>query len=245
MSDKIKALIVEDDKVNITILKILLDKYCPEIEVIAEAETSEVFIDLLFDKNPDLLFLDIHLGEEKNSLEILAETEGLNCEIIIISGDETYAIEAINKYKVAGYISKPIKLIDLKKVILHAINKIELRKVEERQPKKLTDKLIAVSDTKNIEFISIDDILYLEADGKYTVFYLVDGKTKIVSKNIGEYEKSLPNYIFFRVHHKYIINIQKVESINKSDGTYCYLTNGKSIPIAKRRQEALRNFLNL
>ena len=93
--------------------------------------------------------------------------------------------------------------------------------------------------------LNTSEILYLEADGKYTVFYMSDNTKKVVSKNIGEYEKTLPDSIFFRIHHKYIVNLKKVLKINRSDGNYCQLLNGKTLSIAKRRQEELRKFLNL
>ena len=244
MKETIKTLIVEDDLTNITLLKLLLKKYCPEIEVIGEAVNSKKFIDLLFKKKPDLLLLDIHLGEKKNTLEILSEVKDLNCEIIIISSCESFAIKAINYYNIIGYIVKPVNTLELKNLITVALKKIQNKKANQIS-NNFSDKIIAISTTKSIEFLAIKDIMYLEADGKYTIFHLIDGKTKVVSKNLGEYEKVLPTHVFFRIHHKYIVNLQKVISINKSDGNYCHLDNGKTLSIAKRRQESLRKFLQL
>ena len=242
MSEKIKTLIIEDDDANIQLLNLLLKKYCSDIEVIGEAKTSKEFIDLLLKKKPDLLLLDIHLGEKQNTLEILAEIKNIDCEIVIISSYESFAVKAINKYNVSGYLVKPIDIIALKNVISQVSEKIQKQK---SCKDGLSEKIIAISTTKSIEFLMIKDINYLEADGKYTVFHLSDGKTKVVSKNLGEYEKILPDQIFFRIHHKYIVNLQKVVNINKADGNYCHLIDGKSLSIAKRRQESLRKFLHL
>lgn len=242
MSIKINTLIVEDDDTNIKLLKIMLAKYCPNIKVIGTAKTTKQFIDLVFKKKPDLLLLDIHLGEQKNTLEILAEMKHLNCEIIIISSYDSFAIEALNKYNISGYLVKPIEALALKNVISQVV---EEHQKEETVNDKIFENIIAISTTKSIEFVMVKDIIYLEADGKYTVFHLNNEQTKVVSKNLGEYEKILPPQIFFRIHHKYIVNLQKVVNINKSDGNYCHLTNGKSLSIAKRRQESLRKFLHL
>lgn len=211
MGETIKTLIVEDDHLNVALLTALLKKYCPEIEVIAVAKNADKFIDLYFDKRPSLILLDIHLGEEKDSLEILSDLNEINAEIIIISADESHAVRAINQYRVAW----------------------------------LSEKLIAISTSKSIEFLMIRDILYLEADGKYTNFHQLNGEIKTVSKNIGEYEKMLPTQVFFRIHHKFIVNLQKVQNINKSEGNYYHLINGISLSIAKRRHESLRKFLNI
>jgi two-component system LytT family response regulator len=245
MGEMIKTLIVEDDNLNVVLLKALLDKYCPEIQVIAVAKNSEEFVDLFFNKLPELLLLDIHLGDKDNALDTLAELDDINCEIIVISSDDSHAVKAINQYRVAGYVTKPVNIIQLKRVITTAVKSIQLKRTLENSSNGLSDKLVAISTTKSIEFLLVKDILYLEADGKYTVFHLVNGTTKVVSKNIGEYEKILPSQIFFRIHHKYIVNLQKVQNINKSDGSYCQLIDGKSLSIAKRRQDSLRKFLQL
>lgn len=244
MYEKIKTLIVEDDESNIKLLKILLEKYCSNIKTIGIAKNSNKFIDLLLKKEPELILLDIHLGEKKNTLEILSEMKNLNFEIIIITSDESFAIKAINKYKVSGYLIKPINILELKNIISNVELKIQ-EKLKDTIEEGLSEQLVAISNTNSIELLIIKDIIYLEADGKYTVIYLDNGTSKIVSKNIGEYEKLLPQQIFYRIHHKYIVNLHKVKSINKSFGDYCHLVNGKSLSIAKRRKEALRKFLHL
>ena len=109
----------------------------------------------------------------------------------------------------------------------------------------LSEQLIAISTAKTIEFVMVRDILYLEAEGKYTLFHLTNGDSKVVSKNIGEYEKILPQQVFYRIHHKFIVNLQKVQNINKTEGSYCQLVNGISLTIPKRRHDLLRKFLNI
>lgn len=109
----------------------------------------------------------------------------------------------------------------------------------------MNENLIALANIHSIEFADTNDILYLEADGNSTVFHLVDSINKVLSKNIGGYEKVLPINFFFRIHHKYIINFNKVSLISKTDGYCCELNNGEVLPVAKRRQEELRKFLKL
>ena len=89
------------------------------------------------------------------------------------------------------------------------------------------------------------DIIFCMADGKYTTFFLLNGKKIVSSKNLGEYEKLLNEYFFYRVHHGYIINIKHLTSIIKRDGLYCELVNKVTIPIAKRRQEDFNKFIRL
>ena len=102
-----------------------------------------------------------------------------------------------------------------------------------------------IPSTKKIDFIKIDDILYFESDGRYTIIRLMDQTTFFVSKNIGEYDKILaPNY-FFRIHKKYLINLKYIININNSDGSNCELVGNLKLPVAKRRKEDLVSFLNI
>jgi two-component system LytT family response regulator len=140
---------------------------------------------------------------------------------------------------------KPINILNLQK----AIDKLIIRiKEKEKTPlieESLAQNIIAISNVEKIEIIGIENIIYLEADGKYTVFHLSDGSSKVVSRNLGSYIDILPKNKFFRIHHKYIINISETESIYKTDGNYCLLKNAKTLPIAKRRLEEFRKFLYL
>lgn len=247
MSEVFKTLIVDDDPTNVNLLQILLDKYCPNIEVVGQANNTKEFIDLLLRLQPEIILLDIDLGEEKNTLEILKEVYTKDIEIIITSSYSEYAIKAINQLHVSSYILKPINSVELTTAITLAEKKIqEKRKQFNFENSSIcAEKIIGIPTTKNIEILEIKDILYLEADGKYTVFHLVNGVTKIVSKNLGCYEDILPKNLFFRIHHKYIVSIKKIINISRSDGNYCQLMNGKSLSIAKRRHEELRKYLRL
>ena len=102
-----------------------------------------------------------------------------------------------------------------------------------------------IPSTKKIDFIKIDDILYFESDGRYTIIHLMDQTTFFVSKNIGEYDKILAPKYFFRIHKKYLINLKYIININNSDGSNCELVGNLTLPVAKRRKEDLVSFLNI
>lgn len=247
MIEKFNTLIVEDDEVNIELLTLLLNKYCHNISLIGAAKKTTEFVDMFLRLQPDILLLDIDLGEERNSLDVLNELGEIDCQIIITSSHEEYALKAINQYHVAGYIIKPINVTSLTNAIHTAEQNILLKRALEKNDNnnKFTQNIIGIPTETSIYLIDIKDILYLEADGKYTVFYLNKGLIKIVSKNIGYYEKILPSYLFFRIHHKYIVNLKKVTTISRSDGNYCVLNNGKSLSIANRRKDKLRKLLHI
>lgn len=247
MSSNLKAYIIEDNKMSLEILKELLNKYFPNITVIGEANNEKELIELLLNNSADIIFLDIELGGQKTSLDILKEFENIKADIIITSSSKEYALKVLNEYNVTSYLIKPLDVLSLRKAILNLNNKLDdkfkIRQLEEAG--KTSEQVLALPGINKIEIININHILYVEADGKYSRFFFEDGTEKFVSKNIGIYQSILPPNMFFRIHHKYILNITKIDSIHKNDGLYCHIKGGKNLPIAKRRIIEFRNFLNL
>ena len=80
--------------------------------------------------------------------------------------------------------------------------------------------------------------MYCESNGNYTTFYLTDNiKPILVSRQLGEYEKLLPETEFTRIHDKYIINLSYIKEYIKGSGGEVVLENGKELPVASRRKE--------
>ena len=238
---KYSTLIIDDDKENITLLKIYLKQYCPFLEVVSEACNVMDGIREYTVSKPQLLLLDIDLGDD----DIFSFIDGIgktNSEIIFISSHTEYGVKAVN-YNVTGFIVKPIDVIKLQKIINKAILNLENRLVENNKEYYSTN--IAIPSLNKVELISCSSLEYLEADGKYTVFHLQESKEKIASRNLGEYEKILDPQVFFRIHHRYLVNVNMIANIHKEDGNYCEMINGKSLPIAKRRQDLFNKFLKL
>ncbi|MFI1771032.1 LytR/AlgR family response regulator transcription factor [Thalassobellus citreus] len=247
---KINTLIFEDDKTFSNILITEIRKNFNNIYIEGVATNIQEGKELYKKTKPSILFLDIIIGKEiifsflKN---IFNDKDNiLNTQIIFISSSKEYAYEAID-YNPIGYILKPYSAENIKKNINKALTKINnLDNLNINYNKEVNfSKILAIPYIDKIELIKCEDILYCEADGRYTKFHLINGDTKIASRNLGEYQKTLNNNLFFRIHHSYLVNIYMIHHINKVDGNYCHLINHKTLPIAKRRQEELNRFLNL
>ena len=121
----LKALIIDDEANSRDALKGKLDLFCPEIEVVGEAENIDQALEAAQNLNPDILFLDINLSGEDGFqlLERLREIADRMPEIIFITAHDEYAIKAI-KFSAADYLLKPIDPEELVK----AVRKIEAKK---------------------------------------------------------------------------------------------------------------------
>lgn len=193
----------------------------------------------------DIIIIDP--SKNKNEIISLLEESQLSMsKLIIFSSVKADAFEFIN-FNVFGFLIYPLDVIQILTVVNKCLNKIavENESLQFKVSKKKFQKFIAINSVKKIELIKTHDISYFEADGRYTIVYLKDGSTKMASKNLGEFQKVLNPDVFCRIHHKFIINMNYLLNILKSDGYYCEMINNKNIPVSKRKLENLNAIMNL
>lgn len=242
------AIIVEDEESNMNLLKHFLTKFCLNIKIIGQANNIEDGVAIINNIKPDILYLDIRLNNDLvfNLLDLVDFSE---MEIIFVTAHNDYAITAF-KYNVIDYILKPLSIEELVLATNKAMIRIEERIHFEKQFKKNNSiesskqsKYVSISSLDKVDVIKKDEIIFCKSDGRYTTFFLKNNKEIVACKNLGEYEQMLEKDNFFRVHNSYIVNLDYIVNISKKEGFYCIMSNKALIPVSKRRQESLKNFL--
>jgi two-component system LytT family response regulator len=234
----VKAILVDDEPKANKLLALQLAESCPEIEITASTNNSIEAIELIRTQNPDLVFLDIEMPN-LNGFELLGKMPEVRFEIIFITAFNQYAIEAFDHYAL-GYLLKPVQAQKLKEVVDMAIVRIReknfsgnLRAYFEQKPaRNAADDRIALPTLGGMKFVPIDEIIFCEADSNYTHFHLINNKQITVSRTLNEYEKLLPGTGFYRIHHKYILNLNFAREYYKGKNAYVILENGREIPIS-------------
>lgn len=234
-----KAIIIDDIKESRINLLADLRDYCPEIEVIGEADGVVSALKLLKQQQPDIVFLDIQLldGSGFDILELLPK---VNFKVIFTTASDAFAIKAF-KFSAIDYLLKPIDPDELVHAVKqaqhqHAIEKGQLDMLLMGLQKSEPNKRIALHTTERICLVEIADIVHCVASDNYTQFVLKDGAKILVSKTLKSYETMLSDSGFFRVHQSYLINTKYIKTIVKRDGGFVLLTNGAEIPIASRKR---------
>ncbi|MEM8888021.1 MAG: LytTR family DNA-binding domain-containing protein [Bacteroidota bacterium] len=241
MSDKIRSILVDDEAGNRANLKSLLENYCPQIEVIGEANSAVSAMDLIHQTKPQLVFLDIEMPQG-NGFDLLNKLDRIDFEVIFVTAFDQYALKAI-KFCALDYILKPIDILDLKAAVQKAENRIlehehsEAWQVFQENQKSQSNPKIALPTGNQVDYVPIAEIIRCRGEGNYTHFYLTSGKALMVSKTLKEFEELLKEHRFLRVHQSHLINVRFVKSYVKSDGGFLRMEDQSEIPISRQRKE--------
>ena len=107
-----------------------------------------------------------------------------------------------------------------------------------------TEKQIVLKDVDKTYFIKIRDILFCEAEGSYTKFYLSNAEPIFVSRNLRSYEEILAPAGFIRTHHSCLVNPTKIKIYDrKTDSGTLILEGGHSVPVSQRKKDFVIQFL--
>lgn len=214
----ITAVIIEDETPSRNRLKRLLSAFNDIITLIGEADNGNDAVKLITEKQPRLLFLDIQLPGI-DGLTVLKKIP-YQPAVIFTSAYHKYALEAFQAIAI-DYLLKPIDAEMLGK----AIGKLKLVGFKQE---KVADKIEYLLNAKKngpqsriplrvgerIDLVSLDDILYFQADNKYTK---VKSHTKeyIIDTPLVELEHKLDPEKFIRIHRSTIVNLDWVAELHK------------------------------
>lgn len=246
---KLKALVIDDEEFARKNLRILLEEYCPDVDVLDEADGKEDALVKIKEHKPDVIFLDIRMPSDSEGFELLEELEDAKVLVVFVTAFKDYAIRAFNANAVY-YLLKPIDIDELK---LSVEKLVESKKVFSENPesyttyfrslKNLSDTFlsnkpnnrIAISHTKGLKIIEDDTIVNLEASGNCTMLHFSDGSRYLDTRTLKIYENLLDENKFNRIHKSHIININYMTDYLNEDGHFAVLKDGNRIPIARNR----------
>ena len=104
---------------------------------------------------------------------------------------------------------------------------------------------IGLISKDSIEYVEPDQIIMCEASSNYTVVYLEDGRQRVISKTLKEFEEMLTPFGFFRSHNSYVVHLKHVREYVKTDGGYLVMKNKFKAPVSKNKKEQLLSLLSV
>ncbi|MGJ8745623.1 LytR/AlgR family response regulator transcription factor [Polaribacter sp.] len=245
---KLSAILVDDMPAALEMLQNDIVNYHTEIEIIGTAASVVEAAKLLRKKEPDILFLDIMLGDG-TGFDVLEIFPDLKSKIIFVTASDAYAIKAF-KFAAIDYILKPYSEEDLRV----AIEKVQHQIQPDKEQINVLQQTVKAPNTKptkislhtadKILVVNIQEIIRCKSDNNYTTFFLENNQKILVSKTLKYYADLLKEVGFLRVHQSHLINIKYIKEFIKSDGGYLMLTDNSNIPVSVRKRNEVLQVLN-
>jgi two-component system LytT family response regulator len=247
----ISAVIIEDEPIFQEILKQAIIHTGLDIKIVGICNSKREAKKVLPQVQPQLIFLDVELADGKG-VDLLNELDNTDFEIIFTTSHDKYAINAI-KNNAADYLLKPIKEKELKKAIEKVAHRIEQKEVLKHASKlqgyldkvkseQQQDAKLMVPTKEGMAFLKINDIIRLQSESNYTLFYLVENKKILVSKTLKNFEEKLLSFNFLRTHQSHLINLIHLKEIDHGDN-YVLMADESKVEISKRKKKEFMDSL--
>jgi len=237
----INSIIVDDEKNGRENLAGLIREFCPQLRIVAEANSVAQAISGIQQHQPQLVFLDIEMPGG-NGFQLLEHFKDFPFEVIFVTAYDNYALKAI-RFSASDYILKPINVNEL----IAAVDKVSQRISQQHENERIrqlyqntihpSNPKIGLPNGDRVEFVEVKSIIRCLGESNYTTIYFTNRKPLLVAKTLIEFEELLGDYQFTRVHKAHLVNLQHVTSFTKNDGGILYLSNGDSVAISRRRKE--------
>jgi len=244
-----RAVLIDDEISNLENLQALLEKHCPQVTVVAIAQSVGDAVDIIGKYLPNLVFLDIQMGD-KTGFDILRLLPWRDFEVIFVTAYDQYGIQAV-KFAALDYLLKPIDIEELVNSVGKAAYKLATQKqtfqldflLQQLKKTETNDSKIALQMQGEIRYVTLSEIIRCEADNTYTHFFLANGEKILVSKSLKEYADLLHPKGFVRTHQSHLVNPKYVRSWLKEDGGILLLLSGEKIPISKPNKDTVKQAL--
>lgn len=231
----IRAVIIDDEKSAVTSIELTLKEYCPSVEVAGTATSAKDGMAQIEVHKPDLVFLDIQMPH-MTGVELLEKIGHRDFDVIFVTAFNDYAVKAF-KLNAIDYLLKPVSIPEL----IRAVNKVIEGKGSRKELPEKMDRLkaslsgkVGLPFSSGTEFIKINEIIRIEADGSYCNVITTDGKTRLISRNLKEMQTALEGESFYRTHKSHLINLEHIKKYSPlKDGGLIEMADGTNIEIAR------------
>ena len=239
---KIRAILIDDEIHCTESLKIEVNAFCPEVEVVGVCNDPREGVKLIEDLNPDVVFLDIEMPW-MSGFELLSKISFIDFSVICTTAYNQYVIKAF-KFSAVDYLLKPIDTDELQAAIerVKSLQSLKFNKahldilINNLKPVPDTSQRIVLPSSEGLEFIKVSDIIRIESESNYSHIYLIDNKKVFLAKTLKDLEQLLSDSNFIRVHNSHIVSENHIVKYHSSDGGSIELSDGSRVPLSRTRR---------
>lgn len=223
----INCVIIDDEELARKLLKTYVQKVA-FLKWQASFESPLEGLSFIKSNSVNLLFLDIQMPDLKGTdlAELIAQ---YNTKVIFTTAYSEYALKGF-ELNALDYLLKPITF----KRFLSAVEKFPKEEITDQ----ISIKPVVIKSGYDLHKVSPIEIIYIVSNGEYVHYHLENGRKITVNQSLSKLLATLPDF-FLRVHRSYIVNGQKVSSL---EGRKLIL-DGISIPVSDSYFEMVKMVL--
>ena len=212
------ALIAEDEAVLRAELRSHLDALWPELRIVGEAANGFEALQLLDRLTPDLVFLDIQIPG-LTGLEVARQTAN-RCHVVFVTAFDAHAVAAFEQGAI-DYVLKPYSVERLALAVSRLRQRIGsepppldsvLRELASIAPARKHLRWINASKGQELMLITVDEVLYFQADTKYTRVVTADSEA-LIRMSLKELQEQLDPTSFWLIHRSTIVNANAIAGV--------------------------------
>jgi len=233
----IRTIAIDDEPLALQLVKGYISR-TPFLELSAVFDNPLDAMEFLQQNEVELIFLDIQMPD-------LTGTEftrilGGSYKIIFTTAYEKYALEGF-RLEAADYLLKPFNYEEFLKAAMKAEKLIRLERADKGQEITANSEFLFIKSEYKIRRINFNDIRYIEGLKDYVKVYLVSETQPLLSlSSLKSLEEKLPKTKFMRIHRSFIVNLEKIETIERSRIVF-----GKVyIPVSDQYKEQFQEYLD-
>jgi two-component system, LytTR family, response regulator len=240
-----RSLIIDDDTKQRVVLRSRLEKYCADtIEIIGEADSLKSAVKAIETHCPDLVFLDIDLGNGQTGFDVLDATEYDDFGVIFVTAFPQYFQKA-NTYNPLQFLVKPISGEQLQVIVPWVVQVLNSNEVTPEGELSFTGATGTLAFDVGRETLTFDaaTVLFCEAQGNYTELTEQQGDTfkthtlRILLKDLDELFRE---HGFLRVHRSALVNVEHIRTVERGNQKITLtMENGAKVSVSKTYKIAL------
>jgi DNA-binding LytR/AlgR family response regulator len=215
-----RAVIAEDEPLLRAQLKARLADAWPELEIVGEAENGEQALAVIVELRPDVAFLDIRMPV-RSGIDVARELDGL-CHVVFVTAYDEYAVAAFDEGAI-DYVLKPVTPERMAKVVTRIRQRLVsppqdlaslLARLAERDGGRPALKWIRASLGATMQMIPVHDVVYFQAEDKYTKV-VTETAEALIKKPIKELYEELDNEAFWQIHRGTIVSLRAIARVER------------------------------
>lgn len=215
-----RILIAEDEALLAAEIREELAQQWPEAQVVGMARDGHEALRLVEQLAPQVCFLDVQMPG-LSGLEV-AQLIGQRAHVVFITAHERYALQAFDEGAV-GYLLKPLDPVRMAKTLLRLKERLSQTPADlagmtaRTTPPPAVEPLrwITVQRGRELQLITVEDVVYFRADNKYVAVVTADAEA-LISVPLKELVQRLDGEHFWQVHRSTIVNARAIKSVGRS-----------------------------